>query len=343
MLKGDIPQIEETIGYHFKNPKLLEQAFVKPSMTELKGECRNYEILEFIGDSVLGFAVVKKLARCYCHTTYTGELVSSHNEGILTKDKISLIRNTTLAHCLTMLGLDKLIVRGYGHLGADHKTKEGDVAESIIGAVAVDSNWDIDAICSVVDKILRMAPEKTDFVKITEEVCRNLEIQEPRYNLTQENGIYECTALVPNYNVCLKVKNEDPNIAKLYAARDVFLYLRLIQNSKPIDESFIPVLDQIRFVCNYYGYSAPTIKYSKHNGTDSPAKTICEASVKEIDRIFSAQEESQKQARNTALWALLCFLIKADDTRNEYKKAPAENESIRGQGLLKYILSLQLD
>lgn len=54
----DIKQIENTIGYTFKNKDLLQQAFVRRSYSEEKGG-QNNEVLEFIGDKALDFAVIR--------------------------------------------------------------------------------------------------------------------------------------------------------------------------------------------------------------------------------------------------------------------------------------------
>ena len=59
--------IQQKIGYQFVNPVLLKQAFVSPSLTDAtQKRVQNYQILEFLGDAVLGLAVVKNLASEFC-------------------------------------------------------------------------------------------------------------------------------------------------------------------------------------------------------------------------------------------------------------------------------------
>ena len=55
-----INQIEQIIGYEFKNKQLLITAFTHASYSNEYGEDNN-EKLEFLGDSVLNFAVAEKL------------------------------------------------------------------------------------------------------------------------------------------------------------------------------------------------------------------------------------------------------------------------------------------
>lgn len=55
---SDFSKIERTIGYTFGNKDLLQQAFVRKSYSEEHGG-QNNEVLEFIGDKALDFAVVR--------------------------------------------------------------------------------------------------------------------------------------------------------------------------------------------------------------------------------------------------------------------------------------------
>ena len=61
MDKNDLINIQNHIDYQFNNPNLLEQAFTRKSYVAENGGCDN-EILEFIGDKVLDFIVVKYLS-----------------------------------------------------------------------------------------------------------------------------------------------------------------------------------------------------------------------------------------------------------------------------------------
>lgn len=55
-------EIEEKIGYTFRNGALLERAFTHSSAHRSSGD---YQNLEFLGDSVLGFIVSRRLYKLY--------------------------------------------------------------------------------------------------------------------------------------------------------------------------------------------------------------------------------------------------------------------------------------
>lgn len=54
----DFKKIESIIGYTFDNIDLLQQAFVRRSYSVENGG-QNNEVLEFIGDKALDFAVIR--------------------------------------------------------------------------------------------------------------------------------------------------------------------------------------------------------------------------------------------------------------------------------------------
>lgn len=56
--------VQAQIGYQFNNLDLLNQAFTRRSYSEENGG-ENNEVLEFIGDKALDFAVIKLLIAKY--------------------------------------------------------------------------------------------------------------------------------------------------------------------------------------------------------------------------------------------------------------------------------------
>ena len=59
MKSNDLRTIEKKIGYEFNDKALLERAFTHASADNCA--TKNYQSLEFLGDSILGFVVAKKL------------------------------------------------------------------------------------------------------------------------------------------------------------------------------------------------------------------------------------------------------------------------------------------
>ena len=65
-LNDNIKEVQNQIGYQFKNEDLLYQAFTRSSYANENGGMDNEE-LEFLGDKALDFIVTKTLAYHFGH------------------------------------------------------------------------------------------------------------------------------------------------------------------------------------------------------------------------------------------------------------------------------------
>ena len=152
-------EVESQIGYDFKNRLLLQQAFTRKSYTQETHDGENNEVLEFIGDKVLDLIVVKVLTEYYGEINDSKEYECEHTEGKLTEFKKHLIESKMLAERIDEMGFADYLIMGKGDRknnvqNAAH-VKE-DLFEAILGAVALDSNWDMDALQDVVEIMLHL-------------------------------------------------------------------------------------------------------------------------------------------------------------------------------------------
>ena len=159
-----IENIQRKIGYDFKNTDLLFQAFIRKSYSEENGG-ENNEVLEFIGDKVLDLIVVKLLAEKHgeIKKAQIGSLkdlelfVSELDEGELTEKKRKLVEKKNLAQRMLDLGFSKYLIMSKGDLENElqySKSVMEDLFEAIIGAIALDSNWNLKEIQNVVECML---------------------------------------------------------------------------------------------------------------------------------------------------------------------------------------------
>lgn len=150
-------KIEQQIGYEFKKRLLLQQAFTRKSYTDETHDGDNNEVLEFIGDKVLDLVIVKALAETYGEVNDRDEFECEYTEGKLTELKKRLVESKMLAERIDELGFAKYLIMGK----ADKKNNvqetasvKEDLFEAIIGAVAIDSDWDIEAMQEAVEFML---------------------------------------------------------------------------------------------------------------------------------------------------------------------------------------------
>lgn len=123
-------EIEEQIGYRFKNPHLLLQALTHSSYANENGSTSN-ERLEFLGDIVLGFVI----------SDYLYSLKPELNEAEMSKIRSYLISKRFLALLSRRLFLGKFLLLGKGERlsGGDNKDSIlADAMEALIGAIYLD-------------------------------------------------------------------------------------------------------------------------------------------------------------------------------------------------------------
>ncbi len=151
-----IHQIEETVGYRFRNKGLLTQAFTRSSFSNENRGVPHNEVLELIGDSVLSLTVLTYFKNTYARVTEDG-LLTEWNEGKLSELKHALVRKSQLADCMDRLGLVEHLRMSRGDhavgIAAEASVKE-DLFESIVGAVYLDSGENFARAAEVVRHML---------------------------------------------------------------------------------------------------------------------------------------------------------------------------------------------
>lgn len=124
----------KNVGIKFKNLELLDQAFYHRSIQNEVHNVKSNERLEFLGDSVLGFATASYLYKNF-----------DNPEGELAKIKSAVVSEKTLASIAKKIGIDKLLVLGKGEKlsgGSEKPTLLADCMEAIIGAYYLDSGYE---------------------------------------------------------------------------------------------------------------------------------------------------------------------------------------------------------
>lgn len=122
-------EVEQNIGYEFKNKELLQQALTHSSYSH--DLHKNYERLEFLGDRVLGLAMAQLLYKGF----------PEEPEGSLSPRHTRLVCKETVAKVALELKLDKYIRAENKNLCRNQNVL-CDVAEAVIGAICIDSGMD---------------------------------------------------------------------------------------------------------------------------------------------------------------------------------------------------------
>lgn len=211
-----INEVQNQINYTFDNPDLLRQAFTRRSWSYENGG-KNNEELEFVGNTVLDFVVIKALTEWYGVMTsdfkdYNPNLnddfyFDGQDEGTLSIIKSKLVDKKMLSHRIDILGFNKYLFMGKGDI-KQHKEKEDsvkeDLFEAIVGAVTIDSNWNMESIVNAVNAMLNIEyylengfdEDESDYVALTQEWCQKSNSCLPYYTYTKHDGYYEAELLL---------------------------------------------------------------------------------------------------------------------------------------------------
>lgn len=125
---SEIDDVEEIIGYRFKDEAILTEALTHASSADHRLDSN--ERMEFLGDAILGFVI----------SQYLYEQFPEYEEGELTKIKSAVVSRKTCAIVSEEIGLDTLLNLGKGMSG--RAKLPGSIAaavlESIICAIYMD-------------------------------------------------------------------------------------------------------------------------------------------------------------------------------------------------------------
>ena len=132
-LKKQIPQIEDCLGYYFKDKSLLIMAFVHRSFfNEFRYLVDQHnERLEFLGDCVLGLLV----------SDYLYNLLPSQSEGDLSHIRANIVDASACVQFLLKLGIGQHVLLGKGERMNDGRGRDtilADLFEALIGAIYLD-------------------------------------------------------------------------------------------------------------------------------------------------------------------------------------------------------------
>ena len=174
MDRQEIGWIQDQIGYKFRNPDLLQQAFVRRSWAVEQGGEHN-ELLAFLGDRVLELAVVCWLSETFGWMNSQSETFSSLedwdefccalDEQELSEYRARLVQRKTLAGRMDALGLTEFLIVGRDEAKQQVWQRDAvraELFEAVLGAVALDCGWDGEQLLETVTLLLDPEREMLD-------------------------------------------------------------------------------------------------------------------------------------------------------------------------------------
>ncbi len=336
MEKNDYEKIQKQIGYSFRNLDLLQQAFVRKSYSIENGGQDN-EVLEFIGDKVLDFFVVKLLAERYGHITNDSEWLEYENdysEGKLTEIKKHLVQKSTLAYKIQMMKLEQYLILGKSDRNnnvMESESVQEDLFEAILGAIAIDSNWDMIKISEAIEIMLdpeNELEEDYNFVELIQEWTLDDHDETPDYQYMSNyyyivhpnvisdtsSGKFSCVLTLRNDLPRFRGFGQSKSMARRNACKKAYKYLDeqdllfSIQDEieNPCREQAI---GQLEILARRGYFEIPMYDFSQeYDKNGNPIwRSICR--IEGESKKYSAKSSSKKEAKKSAAYKMLNYVL----------------------------------
>ena len=181
-----ISELENAIGYQFRNITLLQNALSHSSYANERwhDSLKSNERLEFLGDSVLGMLVADYLYRNF----------PDRPEGDLTRMRADMVCEKTLADVANKLNLGKHLMLGRGEELGGGRSRDSilaDALESVIAACYLDGG--MDAASAFIRKFILVNVPVTklhneDYRTVLQELVQQKKNQVLSYKLVGESG-----------------------------------------------------------------------------------------------------------------------------------------------------------
>lgn len=331
MTRSEMEQIEAQIDYTFENPQLLRQAFTRRSYTEERGG-QNNEVLEFIGDKVLDFVVMERITYHYGGLNKRDEfyLHDKMDEGDLTEIKKNLVQRKMLAQRIDSLGFHNHLIMGKGdrknNVQEDDKVKE-DLFEAIIGAVAIDSNYDIDELEEVVGLMLNLEyyldngfdSDDENYVALIQQWFQKKGYGLPKYDFDDGNDMnFICSLYVEECDEEFAAEGDSKSDARMAVAEEVYFYLEeqglLSTITDEIGEpEWDRAINQLQELAQKGYISYPAYEFEQDYDDYGNPLWYCYCYVDEMDGRSKGYNSSKKDAKKYAALFMLRAVI---DTLN---------------------------
>ena len=193
----DLKELENAIGYSFRDPGLLPAALTHSSFAnEMKGKIpgiRSNERLEFLGDAILEEIVTRYLY---------GEYPNA-GEGELTRLRKSIVCEETLASAARSIELGEYLFLGHGEEMQGSRALDSilaDALEALVAAIKLDGGTD-QAESFIRRTVLSRKYSDADYKTRLQQLVQQDGIEELHYRVVREDGpehskVFEVEAMI---------------------------------------------------------------------------------------------------------------------------------------------------
>lgn len=348
MDENELIEVQNRIDYKFKNLDLLVQAFVRSSYAIENGGADN-EVLEFIGDRVLDLIIVQLLVDKYGYIEdESNEFFSDLDEGELTEIKRQLVQRKNLARRIDMLGFADYLIMGNSDIKNNVDRQESvkeDLFEAIIGAVALDCEWNMKTLKNVIEIMLEPDDILDDYsdenyISLVQEWCMIKEGELPLYHVKQAHkAIFYGSNYIfsPGFNYRSIWNYKYMSYLRLPSIDKIFVDFGMSEKESRMkvaeiayqflekNDMLLSIRDEIENPSRKYSinqletlarrgyFSMPIYNFKQKYDRDGNPIWSCKCRIKEYDNSFYERASTKREAKKSAAYKMLLYVLNDRD------------------------------
>ena len=324
MDNNEISTIERQIGnYSFRNKMLLVQAFTRRTYSHENPEVADNEELEFYGDKALAFYLAYWFEESFnknkTQSQNYGLLIpqneyyfSEKNEGELTKLFSYYADKSMLSTCIENLDLAKYLRLGKADINNkawESESVQEDLFEAIVGAVAIDSNWNNENIFQVCRTMLCAGNYSENYIRLLEDYSSD-ENFKVNYNTAKFwNGPFQCTVILTKGNsISYTAKGNSEFEAKMEAAKiGCHAFEKMYMKECVGEPDFDRAVSQVHELYQHDWIDEPVYDDTEEEFDDETGEHfwICKLDLDSFDHYFVGKQTTKKEAKKEAAYNAL--------------------------------------
>lgn len=223
-------ELENLIGYCFKDQAILKEALTHKSFAGEHRSAHHNERLEFLGDSILG-AIVADYIYCQCPHS---------EEGVLSKIKSNLVSRHNLYLWAKDLELGRFLCLGHGELATGGRQRDSilsNAMEAVIGAVYIDGGYPAaEQVVLPWVRTQQLTQDSGDYKSTLQEFIQKRSRHTPQYEVVQTVGPEHDKVFTVEVSLDGKRlgtgKGKNKKLAEQDAARDAYARLKEASEKK---------------------------------------------------------------------------------------------------------------
>ncbi len=330
-----IGDIEKKIEYTFVNKRLLAQAFVRRSYSMEHPDTLDNEQLEFYGDEALEYYITRKMYDKFSSFTKDNQFYSEKTEHELTELKSQIVDTDSLANCIFITGFQDYLLMNKSDVKNNVKNSSSvmaDLFEAIVGAVAVDSNWQYEKIFDVCEALLKLTDFERNYIKLLNNWCSEKGFRPPVYHLTfgsrgtmpilqdtspfvTSQRLFKMTgAILILSELNIKVSSDMGSEYASYmdCAKKAYKEIQSREMKTIIGTPNLETaVNQLNVLYQKGFISEPDYSFTEDHDKNGNPIWHCDCDIENEDYIFTGDSSVKKEAKKEAALEALCELLKS--------------------------------